>query len=65
MNLDPWSHSLKIRKSIENPTPKMGAHLQVWRFIPSHFATFPGAWDVTHGLPSWPAPLQAFALVAS
>jgi len=30
-----------------------------------HSPTLPGAWNVTHGLPSWLAPLQAFALVAS
>jgi hypothetical protein len=43
----------------------MGVHLGVWGFIPSHSPTFLGAWDVTFGLPSWPSPLQAFALVAS
>jgi hypothetical protein len=43
----------------------MGAHLGVWRFIPSHSPTFPGAWDLTPGLTSWPTPLQALALVAS
>jgi hypothetical protein len=46
-------------------TPKMGIHLGVWGFIPSHSFALPGAWNVTLGLPSWPAPLQAFALVAS
>ncbi len=36
MNFDLYNRSLKIRKSIEIPTPKVGAHLGVWRFIPSH-----------------------------
>jgi hypothetical protein len=45
--------------------PKMGIHLAVWRFTPSHSFALPGTWDVTPGLPSWPAPLQAFALVTN
>jgi hypothetical protein len=65
MCFDPCNCFLKVRKSIGIPTPKVGAHLGVWGFIPSHSPTFPGAWDVTPELPSWPAPLQAFALVAS
>ncbi len=65
MGFDPWNYSLKIWKSVETPTPKVGAHLGVWGFIPSHFLTFPGAWNVTPRLPSWHAPLQTFALVAS
>jgi hypothetical protein len=47
------------------PIPKVGTHLGVWRFIPSHFPTFPRAWDVTFEFPSWPTPLQALALVAN
>jgi len=54
---DPCNPSLKIWKSIMTLTPKVGAHLGVWRFIPSHSPTFPGAWDVTPKLPSWPTPL--------
>jgi len=65
MVFDPYNHSLKIQKSIKTPTPKVGAHLGVWRFIPSHSPTLPGTWDVTLGLPSSLAPLQAFALVAN
>jgi hypothetical protein len=42
----------------------MGAHLGVWGFIPSHFPTLPGAWNVTPSLHIWLAPSQAFALVA-
>jgi hypothetical protein len=40
-------------------------HLGMRGFIPSHSPIFLGAWDVTPGLPSWPSPLQALALVAS
>jgi hypothetical protein len=38
MGFDLYNRSLKIRKSIETPTPKMGVHLGVWRF---NFHTFP------------------------
>jgi hypothetical protein len=65
MGFDPCNYSLKIRESIETPTLKVGTHLGVWGFIPSHFLTFPRTWDVTHGLPSWPTPLQTLALVVS
>ncbi len=65
MGFDLWNCSMKIQEFIETPTPKVGAHLGVWRFIPSHSPTLLGAWDVTLELPSWPAPLQAFALVMS
>ncbi len=47
------------------PIPKMGVHLGMWGFTPSHSFALLGAWIVTPGLPSWPAPLQALALVAS
>jgi hypothetical protein len=40
---DPYNCFLKIQKSIGTPTPKMGVHLRVWRFIPSHFLTLPRA----------------------
>jgi hypothetical protein len=52
-------------RHIKTPTPKVGAHLGVWRFIPSHFLTLLGAWNVIPGLHSWSAPSQALALVAS
>jgi hypothetical protein len=65
MVFDPWNCFLKIWKSIETPTPEVGTHLGVWGFIPSHSPTFSRAWDATLGLPFWPAPLQAFALVVS
>jgi len=51
MSLDPWSRSLKIRKSTKIPIPKVEAHLGVWMFIPSHSPTLLGAWDVTPRLP--------------
>jgi hypothetical protein len=34
MGFDPYNRSLKIQKSIETPTLKVGAHMGVWRFIP-------------------------------
>jgi len=43
----------------------MEAPLGVWKFIPSHFPTLLGAYGVTPRFPSWPATLQALALVAS
>ncbi len=65
MSFNPWNMSLKIPKSIETLTLKVGVHLGMWGFIPSHFPTLPGAWNVTPRLHSWPAPLQALALVMS
>jgi hypothetical protein len=65
MNLNHWSRFLKIQKSIGTLTPKMGAHLGVWRFIPSHFPTLSEEWNVTPRFSSWPTPLQALVLVAS
>jgi hypothetical protein len=58
----PW---LRTQCKVATLTPKVGVHLGVWRFNPSHSPTLPGAWDVTSELPSWLAPLQALALVAS
>ncbi len=46
-------------------TPKVGTHLGVWGFIPSHFLKLPGAWNVTPKLHSWAEPLKALALVVS
>jgi hypothetical protein len=34
----------------------VGAHLRVWRFIPSHFLALPRAWNVTPRLHIWPTP---------
>jgi hypothetical protein len=65
MSFDPCNRSLKIRKSTETPTSKVGVPLGVRGFIPSHSFALPGAWNLTLGLPSWPALLQALALVAS
>jgi hypothetical protein len=58
MNFDPCNRSLKIQKSIETPTPKVRAPLGVWRFIPSHFLTLYGVWDVNPRFPLGPLPLQ-------
>jgi hypothetical protein len=46
MGFDPYNRFLKIRESIGTLTPKVGAQLWVWRFIPSHFPTLPRAWNV-------------------
>jgi hypothetical protein len=43
MSFDPYNRFLKIGDSIETPTPKMGVHLGVWGFIPSHSPTLPRA----------------------
>jgi hypothetical protein len=39
MDFDPYNQFLKFRKSVVTPTPKVGAHLGVWRFIPSQSPT--------------------------
>jgi hypothetical protein len=65
MSFEPCNLPLKIWESIGTPIPKVRAHLGVWGFIPSHFSTLPGAWNVTPRLHSWLAPLQAFDLVTS
>jgi len=54
MNFDSYHRLLKVWKSIRTPTPKMGVHLGMWGFIPSHFLAFLGAWNVTPKLHSWP-----------
>ncbi len=57
MGFDLFNCFLKIQKSIGTPTPKMGVHLGVWRFILSRFLAPPGAWNVIPGLRTWLAPL--------
>jgi len=37
-------NSLEIQESTETLTPKVGTHLGVWGFNPSHSPTLPGAW---------------------
>jgi hypothetical protein len=59
MGFDPCNCSLKIWEFIGTPTPKMGAHLGMWGFIPSHSFAFPRPWNVTFGLPSWLAPFAS------
>jgi hypothetical protein len=65
MGFEPCNCLLKIRESIGSPIPKMGVHLGMWGFIPSHSFALLGAWNVTLELPSWPTTLQALALVAN
>jgi hypothetical protein len=65
MCFDPCNCSLKIWESIKTPTPKVGVHLGVWGFILSHYPTLLRTWYVSLVFHSWPAPSQAFALVAS
>jgi hypothetical protein len=65
MGFDLCNCPLKIRESMKTPTPKMGVHLGVWGFIPSHSFALSGSWDVTPGLLSCPATLQALTLVVS
>jgi len=50
MSFDLCNRLLKIQESIGTPTPKVGVHLGVWGFIPSHSITFLGAWNVIPGL---------------
>jgi hypothetical protein len=50
MSFDPYDRPLKIRESIGTLTPKMGIHLGVWGFIPSHSPTFSKTINVTPGL---------------
>jgi hypothetical protein len=47
MRFDPCNRSLKIWKSIGIPIPKVGVHLGVWGFIPSHSLAFLGSRNVT------------------
>jgi hypothetical protein len=65
MSFDLCNCPLKIWESIKIPISKVGAHLGVCGFIPSHFPTLPGTWNVIFKLHSWLAPLQALALVVS
>jgi hypothetical protein len=65
MGFDLCNCSLKIRESTKTPTPKVGVHLGVWGFIPSHSLALPWAWNVTPGLHIRLTPSQAFALVVS
>jgi len=40
MSFDPWNYFMKIQNSIRTLTPKVGVHMGVYGFIPSHFITF-------------------------
>jgi hypothetical protein len=65
MSFDPYHCPLKIWKSIWTPIVKVEVHLGECGFILSHFLTLLGAWNMILELHSWPAPLQAFALIMS
>jgi len=43
MSFDPYNHPLEIQEFIGTPTPKVGTHLGVWGFIPSHSFALLGA----------------------
>jgi len=62
MNFDPWNRPLKVWKTIGIPTPKVGAHLGVCGFIPSHSLTLSRAWNMTPGLHSSPASFASLCL---
>jgi hypothetical protein len=51
MGFNPCNCALKIRESIETPTPKVGVPLGMWGSIPSHSLALPG-------FPLWPTTLQ-------
>jgi hypothetical protein len=57
MSFDPYNCLLKIQESIGTTTLKMGVHVGVWRFIPSHSFALLGLWDVTPMFSSWLANL--------
>jgi hypothetical protein len=65
MGFDPWNHSLKIWECTKTPTPKVGTHLGVWGFIPSHSLALSRAWNVILGFHTLPIILEALALVAN
>jgi len=43
MGFDSCNYFLKNWESIKTPTPKVGTHLGLWKFIPSHSLTLPRA----------------------
>ncbi len=57
MSFDHDNRPLKIQKSTGTPTPKVGVHLGMWGFIPSHSLTLLGAWNVILRLHFWLTPL--------
>jgi len=65
MNLGPCNCSLKIWESIGSPTPKVGTHLGVCGFMPSHLPPLLRTWNVIIGFHSWPTPLEPFALITN
>ncbi len=65
LSFDPCNRFLNIQKSSGIPTPNVRVPLGVWGSIPSHSLALLGACTLTPRLPSWPATLQALALVMS
>ncbi len=65
MNLTPCNCPLKIRQFTKTLIPKMGVHLGVWRFIPSHAFALMGTWNMTLGLSLGSHLCKPFALVVS
>jgi hypothetical protein len=57
MIFDSCNHFLKIQESIGTLIPKVGTHLGLCGFIPSHPSTLPRAWNVTFELHFRHAPL--------
>jgi hypothetical protein len=62
MSFDHYNCFLKIQKSIRTPIPKMGAHLGVCGFIPSHPCTLLGAWNVIPRVHFQLTPFASFCL---
>jgi hypothetical protein len=65
MGFDPYNRALKIRESIWYSNSHNGNALGNVKVHAFTLFALPKACDVTPGLPSWPATLQALALVAS
>jgi len=57
--------SLNIQESTGTPTPNMGVHFEVWRFIPSHSFALLGHENAIFEFSLGPHPCKPFALVAS
>jgi hypothetical protein len=68
MGFDLWNYAMKIQESIWTPTPTMGVHLRVWRFIPSHYLHSLHSQEHVMRLPCLPfgpQPCNPLALVTS
>jgi hypothetical protein len=58
LGFHPYNYLLKIWESTGTLTLKMGVHLEVWRFFPSHSFALPRAWNATPGLSLGPHPYK-------